>query len=188
MASVYLHAWPAALLGSTVFLTQSIAKFRNSLGKHPAILEATFLVDRATTRYNLRCRPPSFNWQRLWRHLDLSPKGIMRSGSNWRKTARNGLSSLDCLIATDEYEEWPRGRIVYLENEDGALVSKWFEAGGSHAAHIHTSGHASPADLRSFAHTMNATQFVPIHGAAWDGDTTGFPSIRRLADGEPMVV
>ena len=76
----------------------------------------------------------------------------------------------------------------YLENEDGALVSKWFEAGGSRAAHIHTSGHASPADLRSFAHAMNATQFVPIHGVAWDGDTTGFPSIRRLADGEPMAV
>jgi ribonuclease J len=76
----------------------------------------------------------------------------------------------------------------YLENEDGALVSKWFEAGGSRAAHIHTSGHASPADLRSFAHAMNATQFVPIHGVAWDGDTIGFPSIRRLADGEPMLV
>jgi ribonuclease J len=76
----------------------------------------------------------------------------------------------------------------YLGNEDGALMSKWFEAGGSRAGHIHTSGHASPADLRSFAHAMNATQFVPIHGVAWDGDTTGFPSIRRLADGEPMVV
>jgi ribonuclease J len=42
--------------------------------------------------------------------------------------------------------------------------------------------------LRSFAHAMNAKQLVPIHGAAWDGDTTGFPSIRRLVDGETMTI
>jgi ribonuclease J len=76
----------------------------------------------------------------------------------------------------------------YLDNKDGALISKWFEDGGSRANHIHTSGHASPAVLRSFAHAMNAKQLVPIHGAAWDGDATGFPSIRRLADGETMTL
>jgi ribonuclease J len=76
----------------------------------------------------------------------------------------------------------------YLDNDDGKLVRKWFEDGGSRAAHIHTSGHASPVDLRSFAHAMNAETLVPIHGVAWDGDTTGFSSIRRLADGEPMMV
>jgi ribonuclease J len=76
----------------------------------------------------------------------------------------------------------------YLNNEDGILVRKWFEEGGSRPAHKHTSGHASPTDLRSFARAMNAKQFVPIHGVAWDGDTPGFPSIRRLADGEPMLV
>jgi ribonuclease J len=76
----------------------------------------------------------------------------------------------------------------YLDNEDGALVRKWFEEGGSRAVHIHTSGHASPTVLRSFAHAMNAKQFVPIHGVAWGGDTTGFPSIRRLADGEAMTL
>jgi ribonuclease J len=35
---------------------------------------------------------------------------------------------------------------------------------------------------------MNAKQFVPIHGVAWDRDTTGFAAIRRLTDGEPMVL
>jgi ribonuclease J len=76
----------------------------------------------------------------------------------------------------------------YLNNDDGILVRKWFDEGGSRAAHIHTSGHASPADLRSFAHAMNAKQLVPVHGVAWDVETTGFSSIRRLADGEPMAV
>ena len=76
----------------------------------------------------------------------------------------------------------------YLDNNDGILARKWFEEGGGRVVHIHTSGHASPADLRSFAQAMNAKQWVPIHGVAWDGDTTGFPSIRRLADGEPVSV
>lgn len=76
----------------------------------------------------------------------------------------------------------------YLGNEDGALVSKWFKDGGSQANHIHTSGHASPAVLRSFAHAINAKQLVPVHGAAWDADTTGFPTLRRLVDGETMTL
>lgn len=74
----------------------------------------------------------------------------------------------------------------YLKNEDGAAVQAWFEKGGSRAAHIHTSGHASPTELRSFAKAMNAKQFVPIHGVAWDSETEGFERIRRLADGEPL--
>lgn len=76
----------------------------------------------------------------------------------------------------------------YLNDKDGALVTKWFGDGGSRANHIHTSGHASPAVLRSFAHAMNAKQLVPIHGAAWDGDTNGFPTIRRLVDGETITL
>jgi ribonuclease J len=87
----------------------------------------------------------------------------------------------------DDAWSWSMWR-GYLGNKDGALVSEWFEQGGSIANHIHTSGHASPAVLRSFAHAINAKQLVPIHGAAWDGDTTGFPSIRRLVDGETMAL
>jgi len=92
-------------------------------------------------------------------------------------------------IAPNEDDVWCWSMwLGYLKNDDGMLVHDWFEEGGSRAVHIHTSGHASPADLRSFAHAMNAKQLVPIHGVAWDGDTTGFSSIRRLADGEPMAV
>lgn len=74
----------------------------------------------------------------------------------------------------------------YLKNEDGAAVQAWFEKGESRAAHIHTSGHASPSELRAFAKAMNAKQFVPIHGVAWDRETEGFERITRLADGEPL--
>jgi ribonuclease J len=87
----------------------------------------------------------------------------------------------------DDSWSWSMWR-GYLGNEDGALVSKWFVDGGSRANHIHTSGHASPDVLRSFAHAMNAKQIVPIHGAAWDGDTTGFPPLTRLIDGETLTL
>jgi ribonuclease J len=76
----------------------------------------------------------------------------------------------------------------YLRNEDGAFVHKWFKDGGSRAVHLHTSGHASPLELRSFAQAMDAKHLVPIHGVAWDGDTKRFGSIRRLRDGEPMTL
>jgi ribonuclease J len=107
---------------------------------------------------------------------------VMVRPSLMRDYARSGVEP----NATDVWS-WSMWR-GYLDNNDGALVSKWFEAGGSRANHIHTSGHASPAVLRSFAHAMNAKQLVPIHGTAWDGDTTGFPTIRRLVDGETMTL
>jgi ribonuclease J len=87
----------------------------------------------------------------------------------------------------DDAWSWSMWR-GYLGNKDGALVSQWFEDGRSRANHIHTSGHASPAVLQTFAHAMNAKQLVPIHGAAWDGDTSGFLSIRRLVDGETITL
>ena len=76
----------------------------------------------------------------------------------------------------------------YLENDDGRLVEKWFDEGRSQAAHLHTSGHASPIDLRAFANSMQARWLVPIHGVAWDTEAEGFPRICRLADGESMTL
>ncbi len=76
----------------------------------------------------------------------------------------------------------------YLKNEDGACVQTWFVAGGARANHIHTSGHASPDDLRKFAQSMRAKSLVPIHGIAWDGNTDGFPSIKRLRNGEALAI
>ena len=74
----------------------------------------------------------------------------------------------------------------YLQQEDGQKLQAWFDAGGARAHHLHTSGHASPSDLRAFANAMNARTMVPIHGVAWDADRDGFPHITRLADGQPF--
>lgn len=82
------------------------------------------------------------------------------------------------------YSQW-RG---YLQQPDGVALKSWFDAGGATAAHIHTSGHASVADLKAFASAMKPRMLVPIHGVAWDGDRDGFSDIVRLRDGEPLTV
>jgi ribonuclease J len=76
----------------------------------------------------------------------------------------------------------------YLEDKDGRIASDWFSKGGARAAHIHTSGHASPADLREFASALNARHLIPVHGTAWDDEAQGFPPISRIADGKRMVI
>ena len=76
----------------------------------------------------------------------------------------------------------------YLTGEDGQRVQAWFETGGARPCHIHTSGHASVADLQAFAAAINPAILVPIHGVAWDENVAGFPPIRRLADGETMLI
>ncbi|OHC76292.1 MAG: MBL fold metallo-hydrolase [Rhodospirillales bacterium RIFCSPLOWO2_12_FULL_58_28] len=76
----------------------------------------------------------------------------------------------------------------YLLNEDGHKVQAWFEGGQCPAAHIHTSGHASPTDLRLFARKISPKTLIPVHGVNWDSEADGFPPIRRLADGESAIL
>jgi len=46
------------------------------------------------------------------------PHGHYEVWEQWRKTARNDRPGLDSLLAMNEYEEWPRGRIVYSSPKD----------------------------------------------------------------------
>lgn len=73
----------------------------------------------------------------------------------------------------------------YLESA-GETVAAW--VGDAKARHIHTSGHASPADLRRFAMAVQPTRMVPIHSFTWDNNTEGFPPIYRLKDGETLTL
>lgn len=74
----------------------------------------------------------------------------------------------------------------YLSAEDGCKVQSWFDHGQCPATHIHTSGHASPDNLREFAAAINPQALISVHGLAWDQEANGFPPIRRLDDGEPF--
>lgn len=107
---------------------------------------------------------------------------IMTRPSLMRDFAPKGLSPAPQDAWS--YSQW-RG---YLEQPDGVALKAWFDEGGARAAHIHTSGHASIADLKAFASAMNAKALVPIHGVAWDSDADGFSNIVRLRDGEPLLL
>jgi ribonuclease J len=76
----------------------------------------------------------------------------------------------------------------YLDTDDP--LSGWGRAiaAGAGAVKLHTSGHASPAELLRFATAMRPRAIVPVHGVAWDDPGLSFPAIRRLADGEEWAV
>ena len=107
---------------------------------------------------------------------------VMIRRSLLRDYERNGVSP-----ASADAWSWSMWR-GYLGNEDGQRVSAWFSTGGSRAHHLHTSGHASPDDLRAFAERIEAKIMIPIHGVAWDDERHAFPAMKRLADGEALVL
>jgi ribonuclease J len=76
----------------------------------------------------------------------------------------------------------------YLSDPHHAEAVDWCTAAGAELAHLHTSGHASPADLRAFAAALRPKLVVPVHGVKWDEEAHGFGAVRRLADGEPLVI
>jgi ribonuclease J len=76
----------------------------------------------------------------------------------------------------------------YLSEPDIGEMLDWCRRGGAEIAYIHTSGHASAADLRAFAAAIRPKLTVPVHGVKWDEESQGFGTIRRLADAEPMVI
>ena len=80
-----------------------------------------------------------------------------------------------------DFSMW-RGYLYYTE------ALEWCQAGGAEVAYIHTSGHASVADLRAFALAVRPKRVVPVHGVKWDEEAHGFGTIRRLQDAEPFVI
>jgi len=76
----------------------------------------------------------------------------------------------------------------YLDDAYSAGPLEMCRSAGAEIAFIHTSGHASPADLRAFTSTMNAKVVVPVHGVNWDEEADGFGTVRRLADGETFEI
>lgn len=77
------------------------------------------------------------------------------------------------------YSMW-RG---YLDDPARTGARDWCAAGGAEVLHIHTSGHASAADLRAFASAVGPRIIVPVHGANWDRGQDGFEGLTPLADG-----
>jgi ribonuclease J len=106
-------------------------------------------------------------------------------GSNHIIMARDGLLrdyiSKNVSPTSDDafsYSMW-KG---YLDKPNQTL--DWFKTAGTHIEHLHTSGHASGADLRKFAKAISADAIIPVHGQNWDDEQVGFDRVVRLTDSE----
>ena len=62
----------------------------------------------------------------------------------------------------------------YVEKPGFVEARDWCARGGAAIHHLHTSGHASPQDLRAFAAAIGARAVIPVHGENWDSHSDGF--------------
>ena len=71
----------------------------------------------------------------------------------------------------------------YLKDESTARVTEWLDARGIPLEVIHTSGHASVADLRRFAAALAPRMLVPIHSFETARFGEFFDNVVRQEDG-----
>ena len=76
----------------------------------------------------------------------------------------------------------------YLDMPQYAEPLEWCRSAGAEIAYLHSSGHASPIDLRTFVAAVAPRAVVPVHGENWDAEAAGFGPIRRLTDGETWTL
>ena len=72
----------------------------------------------------------------------------------------------------------------YLREPRFQEIEAWRVSHGLQFFKIHTSGHASPADLRRFAAALAPRYLVPIHSTAPQKFTSIYSNVVRHADGE----
>lgn len=114
--------------------------------------------------------------------LKHDPAIIMLRDSMTRDFEAGGLG----FTAEDAYvfSNWSG----YLDPTNAKTGWAKAQTAGAKTVKLHTSGHASPADLTRFAAAIAPKALVPVHGLAWDNPDIPLPPVQRLADGEPWVI
>jgi ribonuclease J len=103
----------------------------------------------------------------------------------FRPLMMTDLDKADCLAqASFIYSQWDG----YLEQGTYASTEAWLKHHGIEMQHIHTSGHASPKDLKRFAEALNPRVLVPIHSFAPDKYKDLFANVVYRNDGESWDV
>jgi ribonuclease J len=95
------------------------------------------------------------------------------------------LEQGDCLAgASYIYSQWEG----YRKRKDFDEVNVFLKRHGIKEQHIHTSGHASPADLQKFAKALKPGKLVPIHTFEPERYKELFENVEIHKDGEPWKV
>jgi ribonuclease J len=91
------------------------------------------------------------------------------------------LDKADCMDgASFIYSQW----LGYLEKGSYTQMEEWLNNHGITMNHIHTSGHASPVDLKRFAAALAPKALVPIHSFAPEKYEGLFSNVVYRDDGE----
>ena len=72
----------------------------------------------------------------------------------------------------------------YLKQDSGIALQDWADTHGIPLQVLHTSGHASPADLKRFVTAMNPEALVPVHTFQPERYAELFPRVEMHGDGE----
>lgn len=113
------------------------------------------------------------------------PEQLKAIGRNsvilFRPLMRPDLDDAGCLDqASYIYSQW----VGYLEQGSYASTEEWLKTLGIEMHHIHTSGHASPKDLKRFAEALAPRSLIPIHSYAPDRYAELFNNVVYRRDGE----
>lgn len=99
----------------------------------------------------------------------------------FRPLLMNDLDQADCLAgASFVYSQWQG----YLENGSYSQMEAWLNNHALDMTYIHTSGHASPVDLKRFAAAISPKALVPIHSFAPEKYQELFANVVYRDDGE----
>jgi ribonuclease J len=108
-------------------------------------------------------------------------KDSKKSTLLFRPLHRHDLERADCLMgATYIYSQWEG----YWERGAYHMVKDWLERHAISKHSIHTSGHASPADLQRIVLAINPRKIVPIHSFFPERYIELFPHVEVHDDGK----
>jgi ribonuclease J len=117
--------------------------------------------------------------QRIFREKlrELASKTVLL----FRPLMMKDLDMADCLNGAGfVYSQW----LGYLENGSYLEMQAWLENHGIEINYIHTSGHASPVDLKRFAGALAPKSLIPIHSFAPEKYSSLFSNVVYREDGE----
>lgn len=95
------------------------------------------------------------------------------------------LDRVDCLEGAHAVWSMWQG---YLDEPSGVKLRGWLAEHGIPLSILHSSGHASPADLQRFAAAIDAREVVPVHTRQATRYSELFANVRARADGEWWTV